>query len=582
LAREHGSGWLKSRLEILRRPWWLAVMALTIFGMVVRYRDIGRQMLVDDEWHSLTYAATTDAWTLATHYFAGATSIPVNLYHRLLLVAWGWSEFTIRFLSLVATLITLPFLPWVVRRTFGSPLMGLLAGLLFACSPFWIFYGSSARPYAAFLLFLLAAYYFLSQALAQGAKRDWLCFGVSGALAVWFHLFALPALAILALPVLARWIGALRRGGWRSSDARQLLVGGLLGFGSWTLLVLLSWGPALLNGIGGKLPSGRAQQTFDAAFARDSVELLSGARFQWLAVAECVLALFGLVLAYRKNRDFVRLLALGLLGSSLLTLYTKPEQFYVAIVMWRYNISLFLLHLVGLAACLESAIEIAARSLAARTSVTPRAVYVTSAFALAGLLLFTTPVGRQLVDARPNNFRLHSAYQERYSGFDASQGYESAFFGRTIQRSVRDMPRFYRELATRPRPCSIVEYPLEKADHKNALYFYQLQHGCEVRGGYSRGDATGQRIGARQHGDRLRFRRLVDIDDTEALRRSGADFVVVHLDVRREALSHDLARGRVRVSRETKRVLRKLEKAFGKPSYEDNWIRVFAPKTPRS
>jgi hypothetical protein len=83
---------LKNRLEILRHPWWLAVIALTIFGAFVRYRDIGRQILLDDEWHSLMYAATTDAWTLATHYVANATAIPVNVYHRLLLVTWGWSE----------------------------------------------------------------------------------------------------------------------------------------------------------------------------------------------------------------------------------------------------------------------------------------------------------------------------------------------------------------------------------------------------------------------------------------------------------------------------------------------------------
>lgn len=553
------------------RSWWAAALAILLLGAFVRYHDVAGQVVLDDEWHSLGRAATTDAVELATHYYPSATSIPVNVYHRLVLVSWGWTELSIRLLSIVASLATLLFFPWAVARLSGVPRVGLLAGLLFALSPFWIFYGSSARPYAAFFGLVFAACYFALRALAEQRARPWLLFAASGALAVWFHLFALPALASLALLVVWRSARLLRSAGLRSAAWRVGLGPAILGFGVWTALVVLLYGPAASSGMGEKLPPSD-ERSFDVQFIRDSIELISGARLPWLAWLLCAAAVLGLVLAAKRSKDVIAALLLMLAGSLLLTLGTRPDLFYVAIVTWRYSLSVFFLYFYGLATTLDALLGWFE---AKWPAVLER---VTGAWQLVGLgclLLVLTPVGRQL-QLRPNNFRLHSAFQERYSRWSTEQSYASAFFGDAMRVTTASMPRYYSELAGRGLPCRIVEYPLEKRDERNPFYFYQLHHHCEVAAGYSRKDATGKRLAASKNAASLHFKALVNVEDGERLRRDGFEAVVVHLNVASEAAGAK----KVRASKETQRVIRSLTKTWGKPSYADDRIRVFQVRRP--
>jgi hypothetical protein len=139
------------------------------------------------------------------------------------------------------------------------------------------------------------------------------------------------------------------------------------------------------------------------------------------------------------------------------------------------------------------------------------------------------------------------------------------------------MPGIYRQLARGPHPCHLLEYPIEKADHRNPLQFYQAQHGCEVSAGYSLNDATGKRLAVRDNAARLRFRRLLPVEDAERLRRDGVGLVVVHLDGRGEIAKR---RKSPKVSKETRRVLRSLEREHGAPTYEDAWVRVFTVRRP--
>jgi hypothetical protein len=362
----------------------------------------------------------------------------------------------------------------------------------------------------------------------------------------------------------------LRAGGFKAQPWRKLLRVCLLSFGVWTLLVLLLYAGPALRGMADKLPIPPARHGYDLPFLREAVELVSGARYGFLAWLSCAAALAGLPLAAKKNLGFVLLLGLGLAGSLLFTVLLKPEQYYVAIVTCRYNISLFMLYFVGIAALVERLLTLARGWLATRAPRVSEPVFTSVVMAcLAAGTLFATPSLRQL-SLVPNNFRLHSAYQERYGAWDPSRGYESSFVGSSAL-SLDRMPRFYAELRDKGAPCRIVEYPLMKRDHENPFYFYQLQHRCEVIAGYSRGDATSQRLDAGNNRDHLKFSWLLDVEELERLRRAGASFVVVHLDPRAEARG-----GRPRPSRETQRVQKALARKLGRATYHDRFVSVFS------
>ncbi len=556
-----------ARLERFARAWW-PLFVVGLLGAWFRYHDLSAQVVLDDEWHSLFRGATEDLVTVATEYARIATSIPMNVFNKVLLDVWGYSEVSVRLVTILATFAMFAVLPSGIFRVFGSKTMAIAASILFACLPFWIFYGMSARPYAAYVLLLFVAYLALYRMLTDQGLRSAVTFGVSAALAVYFHLYALPALAGAALFVVWKLVEAIRRDGFRAPEPRRLLLqtGVAAGLTGALLVVLLL--PAVLKGV--RLPPEKDGQFFDLKFAREAVELLTGARYPVVAWLLTAAALFGIWLAARKNRSFMTLLGLGLLSSLLLTVYTRPNFFHVALVTWRYNLTVFLLYFVGLAACIDALIEKLSRFAAKRSASAERAVAPAVVVLLGLLVTFASPTPRNL-SLKPNNFRLHSAYQENYSGWDPSRAYLSTFFGRAIRRSEKDIPSGYSLVRKRAGSCRIVEYPYLIGDHQNPYYFYQLHHRCDVLVAYSQRDSMGKSLHVERNEARLRFGHIVDIEDVNRLEHEGVDFVMVHLDLEREAKNRPPAHS----SRETERVLDELTQKLGAPVAKDDWVWVF-------
>jgi hypothetical protein len=564
------NGRLLGVLRSFGKAWWLGPSVVALIALWLRYRDLSTQVVLDDEWHSLFRASSEDLVTVATKYARIATSIPLNVYNKVVLELWGFSEVSVRLLSIGATLATLLVFPWVVFQNFGSLRMALVASVLFACSPFWIFYGMSGRPYAAYFLLLLVAYHALHRTLTGPGFGPPVTFAVSGAFAVYFHLYALPALGILSLLGLGKLGQTVKTAGLRSPEARRLVKQGVLGFGLFGAILVVLLLPPTLSGV--RLPATKEGQFFDAQFAREAVELLTGARFPFVAWLLCLGALSGIWFAIQKNKTFMAILGLGLLGSMAVTLLTRPNFFHVALVTWRYNVTIFVLYFVGLAAFVDAGIGYVSRSLCSRfPRLSGRSVKAIAALALGGLLIATSPIPRDL-SLSPNNFRLHSAYQESYSGWDPTRAYVSAFFGRTIRRDADDVPESYSRLAEHEGGCRLVEFPYLIGDHQNPFYFYQLQHRCEVIVGISRHDFVGKSLHIERHRAKLKFERVADVEDIAGLRRKNVDFVVVHLDLERELRN----RARARPSPEIERVLELLAEKLGEPVLRDPWVRVFS------
>jgi len=150
-----------------------------------------------------------------------------SLYHALLAL-WlplaGWTEFAARFLSVWAgTLMAAGMIR--LGRNLHSRSAGLLAGLLAAVSPFYVWHAQDARMYTPQALFGLLATLFLLRALQSPARRRlWAGLAMADALALYTHttsgfLLIFHALVILAAGILSRRPTVLKRGGFALTGA---------------------------------------------------------------------------------------------------------------------------------------------------------------------------------------------------------------------------------------------------------------------------------------------------------------------------------------------------------------------------
>jgi 4-amino-4-deoxy-L-arabinose transferase-like glycosyltransferase len=118
-------------------------------------------------------------------------------------VAWLFAKLGdptvwLRIPSLVASVATVPLVYAVGARTVGRA-GGLIGALLFALSPFAIFYASEARAYGLMALLTVLAVYALLRAVDGGAPRWWGLTAAAAAGALYSHYTALWAVAALGL-----------------------------------------------------------------------------------------------------------------------------------------------------------------------------------------------------------------------------------------------------------------------------------------------------------------------------------------------------------------------------------------------
>ena len=132
-----------SYVSIKLRNAVLILLLLTAFAL--RLCRLDHQEIWGDEAHS-AYVASLPLLSAVSP----RTETNPPLYH-FLLYFWvgltGFSVFALRFLSLVLGVLTVPLVYRLARLAFGE-MVGLLAALLCAISPFQVYYSQEARMYA--------------------------------------------------------------------------------------------------------------------------------------------------------------------------------------------------------------------------------------------------------------------------------------------------------------------------------------------------------------------------------------------------------------------------------------------------
>ncbi len=151
-----------SYVSIKLRNTILILLLLTAFSL--RLYRLDHQEIWGDEAHS-AYVASLPLLSAVSP----RTETNPPLYH-LLLYFWvkltGSSVFALRFLSLVLGVLTVSLVYRLARLAFGE-LVGFLAALLCAISPFLVYYSQEARMYALATFFTTLSMFLLARIVSN-------------------------------------------------------------------------------------------------------------------------------------------------------------------------------------------------------------------------------------------------------------------------------------------------------------------------------------------------------------------------------------------------------------------------------
>lgn len=225
---------LKSGLDNYR------LFLIVLFGgaFVLRLSSLTARSLWLDEYTSIEIASKSLSEIVGGAGFDRHTPP----FYYLVLHAWftvfSPTEFSLRFLALIFDLFNL----WLVFVIFSEQLsrrIGQLLAMLYACSPFAIYYAQEGRMYSMLLCFVLITYFLALRGLRdKGNWNDLIVLILVGCCGMYTHYYYALSLVGISLALLLSQKWKLVRG-W----ALSLVAIGLF-FTPWfTVLLELSAGP---------------------------------------------------------------------------------------------------------------------------------------------------------------------------------------------------------------------------------------------------------------------------------------------------------------------------------------------------
>jgi hypothetical protein len=534
--------------------WSLGVLAAAAAGAALRLYRLPEQLLTGDELHSVNGALSMGPGEiLSTWTYHGADyCVPLTALYRLAMDAGlVMGEMHFRAPVLAASLLTICVLPRLLRARLG-PGPSLLLAWLLAISPMLVLYGRIVRSYGPVALCAPTAVLAFDHWWRTGSRSAGGASALLAGVSVWLHLGAAPfVLAPFVFAALSsmrkhRPAGREPERGLGGNPLRRLLLQ-LVATAGAIALALAPAAASLVDLIGihgrGHLPS--------PATWLDVVRLQAGTRSGWLAGLLVLAGLRGVWLLWRRDPDFIALAAVVTVGHVAGLVALAPNFLEALVVANRYVLVLLPLGLAFVSVGL-------ATPPGRWTSPWLRATGAALPIALLGALFATGPFATD---------------EFRWSSFTHAQPFVN-FLGAPDHIPPEEVPRFYRELPPGSEP--LVEAPWTNVG-THSFNAYQQVHHRPLR------VASLNKL----HADpRIRLRNTLHAR-ADALARSDARWVVVHLDLREEEehVTTTELRHHERLERlpelwqvlggAGKRLAARLREEWGPPVYSDERVRVW-------
>ena len=174
------------------------VVGITILAAVLRFYHLGYNSLWLDEAatyiHSLTLSGIFD-YTTSVDYFNPPTFF---LFEFIMIKLAGASEIGMRFFPAVFGVLTIPA-AYLMGKEFYDKYTGIVTAIIFAVSPFLIYYSQEARAFSMLLFFCTILMYVFLKASKSNERAEWILFGLVSAAIFMTHFYGVIFVAILAV-----------------------------------------------------------------------------------------------------------------------------------------------------------------------------------------------------------------------------------------------------------------------------------------------------------------------------------------------------------------------------------------------
>ena len=219
------------RVRSVVRSQYAMLAFVVLVGVIARFYQLGSESLWLDESLSVQFVTTMTMWEIAIEL---PRTDPHPPFYYLLLDGWvrlfGTGEVAVRSLSVLFSVASIPVLYAVATRLYDRS-VGIIAALLFALSPFYIWYAQETRMYALATFLTLVSFYLLLSLGRSFSYRTAAAYLLATSLLGYTHVFG--AFIILAQNLAVGW--ALYR--HRQSDG--LPTAGAISIKTWVTLQAL-------------------------------------------------------------------------------------------------------------------------------------------------------------------------------------------------------------------------------------------------------------------------------------------------------------------------------------------------------
>lgn len=182
------------------------LLLLTFIAFVLRVYRLDAPALRGDEAFSVLFARNTLSEML--RLFTASTE-PHPPFSFFALHYWaklaGWGEFALRYTSVWAGVLVVPLI-YALGRLLWDQRVGLVAAVLLAFNPFYIWHAQEARMYAMLAACCLSSVILYLMVLRRSAWGWWVAYGAATALAIYTHYYAFTVVAFQGIYVLLTFI----------------------------------------------------------------------------------------------------------------------------------------------------------------------------------------------------------------------------------------------------------------------------------------------------------------------------------------------------------------------------------------
>jgi len=167
----------------------LILAAIVAIGATFRIYHLDYNSIWLDEAatyiHSLTLSGIFD-YTNSVDYF-NPPLFP--LFEFVMIQIAGASEWGLRFFPALFGILTIPA-AYLMGKEFHDKYTGLITAIIFALSPFLIYYSQEARSFSMLLFLCTVLMYVFLKALKTNSRKDWAAFGIVAAVTFATHFWS--------------------------------------------------------------------------------------------------------------------------------------------------------------------------------------------------------------------------------------------------------------------------------------------------------------------------------------------------------------------------------------------------------